>query len=100
MKYPVGIQDFRKLREGGYVYVDKTEYICPILEAGKYYLLTRPRRFGKSLLLSAINELYSGSRELFSGLWAEDHWDWEGKWSEATSRFRKSSRPDRKAGRE
>jgi hypothetical protein len=79
MKYPVGIQDFRELREGGYVYIDKTEYICHILEAGKYYLLTRPRRFGKSLLLSTINELYSGSRELFSGLWAERNWDWEGK---------------------
>ncbi|MCO6488590.1 MAG: ATP-binding protein [Phaeodactylibacter sp.] len=77
MKYPVGIQDFRELREGKYQYVDKTQYIHHILTAGKYFFLSRPRRFGKSLLLSTIKELYFGSRELFEGLWVEDHWDWE-----------------------
>ncbi|MCB0595517.1 MAG: ATP-binding protein [Lewinellaceae bacterium] len=77
MKYPIGIQDFRKLREGGYVYVDKTEYISRILNSGNYYFLSRPRRFGKSLLLSTMKELYSGSRELFKGLWVEGHWNWE-----------------------
>ena len=77
MKYPIGIQDFRVLREGGYVYVDKTEHIHSILRSGKYFFLSRPRRFGKSLLLSTINELYSGSRELFEGLWVAGHWDWE-----------------------
>ncbi|MCB0595127.1 MAG: ATP-binding protein [Lewinellaceae bacterium] len=76
MKYPIGIQDFRKLREGGYVYVDKTEQIHQILRSGNYYFLSRPRRFGKSLLLSTMKELYSGSRELFEGLWVEEHWDW------------------------
>ncbi|MCO6487409.1 MAG: ATP-binding protein [Phaeodactylibacter sp.] len=76
MKYPIGIQDFGKLREGGYVYVDKTEQIHRILQSGNYYFLSRPRRFGKSLLLSTIKELYSGSRELFEGLWVEDRWDW------------------------
>ncbi|MCB9294597.1 MAG: ATP-binding protein [Lewinellaceae bacterium] len=76
MKYPIGIQDFGKLREGGYVYVDKTEQIHRLLQSGNYYFLSRPRRFGKSLLLSTINELYSGSRQLFEGLWVEDHWDW------------------------
>lgn len=79
MKYPIGIQDFGKLRREGYVYIDKTEQICRILEAGSYYFLSRPRRFGKSLLLSTIRELYSGSRDLFEGLWAEPNWDWEGK---------------------
>ena len=64
------------LREGGYVYVDKTEHIHSILRSGKYFFLSRPRRFGKSLLLSTIKELYSGSRELFEGLWIDKHWDW------------------------
>lgn len=77
MKFPIGIQDFRGLREGGYVYVDKTEHIHRIISAGKYFFLSRPRRFGKSLLLSTLNELYSGSRELFGGLWVENRWDWE-----------------------
>ncbi|WP_421949422.1 AAA family ATPase [Phaeodactylibacter xiamenensis] len=80
MKYPIGIQDFRELREGGYVYVDKTEYLHRIIEGGKHFFLSRPRRFGKSLLLSTINELYRGSKELFQGLWIENHWDWEGKY--------------------
>jgi hypothetical protein len=79
MKYPIGIQDFRELREGGYVYVDKTEYLHRIIEGGKHFFLSRPRRFGKSLLLSTINELYKGSKELFQGLWIENHWDWEGE---------------------
>ena len=74
MRYPIGNQDFRSLREDGYVYVDKTEHICRILEAGKYFFLSRPRRFGKSLTASTIQELCSGDRELFSGLWAYDNW--------------------------
>ncbi|MCB0594752.1 MAG: ATP-binding protein [Lewinellaceae bacterium] len=76
MKYPIGIQDFRELRRDGYVYVDKTRHIHRILTVGKYYFLSRPRRFGKSLLLSTIKELYSGRKELFDGLWIEDQWDW------------------------
>ena len=77
MKYPIGIQDFRKLREGGYVYVDKTLHIHRVLQGGNYLFLSRPRRFGKSLLLSTIKELYDGSRELFNDLWIESQWDWE-----------------------
>ena len=77
MKYPIGIQDFRTLREGGYIYVDKTPHIHNVLRSGKYFFLSRPRRFGKSLLLSTMNELYSGSRDLFDGLWIQDQWDWE-----------------------
>lgn len=77
MKYPIGIQDFRKLREEGFVYVDKTQPLCQILRNGGYFFLSRPRRFGKSLLLSTMKELYSGSRDLFEGLWVEDHWNWE-----------------------
>jgi len=76
MKYPIGIQDFRKIREEGFVYVDKTEQIFRILKNGQYFFLSRPRRFGKSLLLSTLKELYSGQKALFEGLWIEDQWDW------------------------
>lgn len=78
-KYPIGIQDFRDLREGGYTYVDKTNYLHTLATTGKYYFLSRPRRFGKSLLLSTFKELFSGSRELFEGLWIYDNWDWQKK---------------------
>jgi len=76
MKYPIGIQDFRKIREEDFVYVDKTEQIFRILQNGQYFFLSRPRRFGKSLLLSTLKELYSGQKALFEGLWIEDQWDW------------------------
>jgi hypothetical protein len=74
---PIGISDFKKLREGGYVYVDKTEYINRLIKEGSgYYFLSRPRRFGKSLLLSTIEYLFKGERELFKGLYIEDKWEW------------------------
>ncbi len=75
-KLPIGIQDFRKLRSGGYLYVDKTEAIYRLTQETGYYFLSRPRRFGKSLLVSTMKELFSGNRELFEGLWIEDQWDW------------------------
>ena len=64
LNYPIGIQDFREIRTKGYHYLDKTTFIHRILTEGKYYFLSRPRRFGKSLLLSTIKEIYSGSREV------------------------------------
>ena len=64
MNYPVGFQDFKKIREEGYVYVDKTEHIYNIVHRGGYFFLARPRRFGKSLTLATINELYSGDATL------------------------------------
>jgi hypothetical protein len=76
-KYPIGIQDFKEVREGGYLYVDKTRSIHTLIESGKYYFLSRPRRFGKSLLLSTIKEIFSGSKELFQGLWIGDNWNWD-----------------------
>ncbi|MCO6477881.1 MAG: AAA family ATPase [Phaeodactylibacter sp.] len=75
-KLPIGQQDFRGIAEKGYLYVDKTRLIHRLATSGKYYFLSRPRRFGKSLTLSVIKELFSGSRELFKGLWVENHWDW------------------------
>lgn len=76
-KLPIGQQDFRGIREDQYLYVDKTHIIHQLITSGKYYFLSRPRRFGKSLTLSAIKELFLGSRELFKGLWIEDKWNWE-----------------------
>jgi len=75
-KYPIGLQSFREIRQGGYVYIDKTEIIYQLVETGKYYFLSRPRRFGKSLLVNTIKQLFSGEKALFEGLWIYDRWDW------------------------
>lgn len=75
-KLPIGIQDFKKIREGDYLYVDKTQHLYQLTTEGSYYFLSRPRRFGKSLTVSTIAELFKGSQELFKGLWIEDKWDW------------------------
>lgn len=68
-KYPVGIQSFESLRKGGYLYIDKTELIYRLVSTGKYYFFSRPRRFGKSLLISTLEAYYSGRKELFQGLY-------------------------------
>ena len=67
-KLPIGVQDFGGLRRDGYIYVDKTEYIYKLVHTGKQYFLSRPRRFGKSLLLSTLRAYWEGKKELFSGL--------------------------------
>ena len=68
MLYPIGIQNFEKIREGGYVYVDKTDLIHQIVRTGGYYFLSRPRRFGKSLLVSTMEAYFQGKKDLFHGL--------------------------------
>ena len=68
MKYPIGIQNFESLIGDGYVYVDKTALIYEMADTGRYYFLSRPRRFGKSLLISTMEAYFSGKRELFKGL--------------------------------
>lgn len=68
MRYPIGIQSFEQIIKGGYVYIDKTEHIFNLRCAGKYFFLSRPRRFGKSLLLSTMKAYFEGRRELFQGL--------------------------------
>ncbi len=68
MKYPIGIQKFEKIVEGNFVYVDKTKYIYDLVNSGSYYFLSRPRRFGKSLLISTMEAYFEGKRELFKGL--------------------------------
>ena len=67
-KYPIGVQDFEKLRAEGYFYVDKTAQIYKLADTGSYYFLSRPRRFGKSLLVSTLEAYFRGKRELFKGL--------------------------------
>jgi hypothetical protein len=74
---PIGISDFKKLREGGYIYADKTEYIYKLITNGKYYFLSRPRRSGKTLSLSTIRYLFQGKKELFKGLYIYDKWKWQ-----------------------
>ncbi len=68
MRYPIGIQTFSDIREGGYVYVDKTAQVYNLASTGKYYFLSRPRRFGKSLLVSTMEAYFRGRKELFDGL--------------------------------
>ena len=79
MKFlPIGIQTFRDIIEGGFYYVDKTHFIPKL--TSKYYFLSRPRRFGKSLFLDTLKEAFSGNKELFKGLYLYDNWDWEKKY--------------------
>ena len=78
MKYPIGIQNFEKIRREGYVYVDKTPWMWKMISEGSYYFLSRPRRFGKSLMLSTLEAFFSGQRELFKGLYVDSvEWDWQ-----------------------
>jgi hypothetical protein len=65
---PIGVQDFEKLRNGDYLYVDKTALVYQLVSTGSYYFLSRPRRFGKSMLLSTLHAYFSGKKELFEGL--------------------------------
>ena len=74
-----GRQSFRDLRESNCIYVDKTQHIYNLCTTTKMYFLSRPRRFGKSLLISTLHELFKGSQELFKETWIEDKWDWTKK---------------------
>ncbi|MBK1720404.1 ATP-binding protein [Thiocystis violacea] len=75
-KLPIGIQTFREICEDDCYYVDKTGFALRLIETGKYYFLSRPRRFGKSLFLDTLAELFAGREPLFRGLAIHDHWDW------------------------
>jgi hypothetical protein len=76
---PIGVQTFKKIREGNYIYVDKTQWVYELAINEGHNFLSRPRRFGKSLFLNTLKELFLGNRELFKGLWVEDQWDWAQK---------------------
>ena len=75
-KLPIGIQTFREIREDNCYYVDKTVYIRRLLDEGKHFFLSRPRRFGKSLFLDTLKELFESNEPLFEGLYIHDCWDW------------------------
>ena len=75
-KLPIGIQTFREIREEGHYYVDKTAYAHRLTGGGKHYFLSRPRRFGKSLFVDTLKELFEGNEPLFEGLHVHDRWDW------------------------
>ena len=75
-RLPIGMQTFRELRERDCYYVDKTTYIERLAAAGKHYFLSRPRRFGKSLFLDTLKELFEANEPLFKGLYIHDRWDW------------------------
>ena len=79
MKYPIGVQNFGKIRRDGYLYIDKTELVYKLVSEGSYYFLSRPRRFGKSLLISTLEAYFQGKKELF--------WLWRG--------WRRNGRQDR-----
>jgi hypothetical protein len=77
-KLPIGRQIFREIIEDNYLYIDKTKDIYNLFaQGGKYYFLSRPRRFGKTLLISTLKEIFSGNKELFKGLWIYDKLQWE-----------------------
>ncbi|MFP4394226.1 MAG: AAA family ATPase [Anaerolineales bacterium] len=76
LKLPVGISSFEVLRENGFLYVDKTAAIYRMVDEGRYYFMARPRRFGKTLLVSTLRCLFEGRRELFTGLWIAENTDW------------------------
>ncbi len=78
-KLPIGIQNLAEIINDGHYYVDKTPFVASLIEQGKYYFLSRPRRFGKSLLLDTIKELFEGNKPLFNGLFIEGKWNWQKK---------------------
>ncbi len=77
LKFPIGIQSFKEIRTGNYYYVDKTPFVKKLVDSGKFFFLSRPRRFGKSLFLDTLRQAFLGRKELFSGLYLEKNWDWE-----------------------
>ncbi|WP_339134994.1 MAG: AAA family ATPase [Candidatus Electrothrix sp. GW3-4] len=79
-KLSLGIQNFPAFQANNLIYVDKTQLIHRLIDDGSYYFLSRPRRFGKSLLVSTMQELFSGNKELFKDCWIYDQWDWEKKY--------------------
>ena len=79
-KLPIGIQTFKKIREEDYLYIDKTDIAFNLINSYSYIFLSRPRRFGKSLFLDTLYNIFEGNKELFKGLAIYDKWDWEVKY--------------------
>ena len=79
-KLPIGIQTFEKIINGDYLYVDKTDLALNLIDEYQYVFLSRPRRFGKSLFLDTLQNIFEGKKELFKGLDIYDKWDWNEKY--------------------
>jgi len=79
-KLPIGISTFKDIIEEGYLYVDKTLFVKKLADKGRYYFLSRPRRFGKSLFLDTLKSAFEGRKELFNGLFLQNNWNWEEKY--------------------
>ena len=79
-RLPVGIQTFQDIIEGNYLYIDKTKEAYELIDNFRYVFLSRPRRFGKSLFIDTLHNIFEGNRELFNGLYIYDKWDWEVKY--------------------
>ncbi|MDX9813031.1 MAG: AAA family ATPase, partial [Sulfurimonadaceae bacterium] len=75
-KLPIGIQTFSTIREEGYIYIDKTALAHKLIDNYRYIFLSRPRRFGKSLFVDTLKNIFEAKKELFKGLAVEDKWDW------------------------
>lgn len=84
---PLGIQTFREIREEGHYYVDKIDHAARMARRGKYYFLSRPHRFGKSLFADTLKELFDGNEKLFRGLAVHRGWDWSVRHPVARLRF-------------
>ena len=76
-KLPIGIQNLNDIINDGYIYVDKTPIALDLINTGKYFFLSRPRRFGKSLFLDTLKEIFEGNQKLFEGLYIHDKWNFE-----------------------
>jgi hypothetical protein len=74
---PTGISTFTKIRSKDYLYIDKTHHVERLANSGSYYFLSRPRRFGKSLLVDTLKQAFLGNKALFKGLYLEENWDWD-----------------------
>ena len=76
-KLPIGIQSFVKIREDDFCYVDKTPLVSQLVDQGAFYFFSRPRRFGKSLLIDTLAQAFMGKKDLFKGLYLEHQWNWD-----------------------
>ena len=79
-KLPIGLSTLKKIREEGYLYIDKTHHVANMVNSGVYYFLSRPRRFGKSLFVDTLKQAFLGNKEIFEGLYLENNWDWSTKY--------------------
>ncbi len=98
-RLPIGISSFEEIRTGGYYYVDKTRFVEKLVEEGKYYFLSRPRRFGKSLFVDTIKCAFEGRKELFEGLYLHNKWEWERKYPVIRIGFEKDTKGKEKVRR-